>query len=199
MLSRGARSAERRVRLAQDEGGRADEALLELVYDELRAIAAAKLRGEHGRASLQTTDLVHEAWMRLAEQRKLDWTNREQFSCLAARAIRRILVDRARARNALKRGGGATRVSWDEERVGADVGKEELELDVVALDEALARLAADFERAANVVELRYFGGLSVAETANALALSERTVELDWAFARAWLRRELSGDPGMEEC
>ncbi len=198
MLSRGARSVERRVRLAQDEGGRADEALLELVYDELRAIAAAKLRGEHGRPSLQTTDLVHEAWMRLAEQRKLDWTNREQFSCLAARAIRRILVDRARARNALKRGGAAARVSWDEERVRADVRREEDDLDVVALDEALARLALDFRRAASVVELRFFGGLSVAETANALALSERTVELDWAFARAWLRRELSGGPGTEE-
>ncbi len=172
---------------------RADEALLDLVYEELHAIAAAKLRGEGGRASLQTTELVDEAWMRLHEQRKLDWTNKEQFACLAARAIRRILVDRARSRGRLKRGGGAARVPLADELVESErcIGPETSGLDLLALDEALARLAAGFERAARVIELRFFGELSVAQTAHALSVSERTVELDWSFARAWLQRELS--------
>ncbi len=177
---------------------RSDEELLGLVYEELRAIAAAKLRGEGGRASLQTTELVDEAWMRLHEQRKLDWTNREQFACLAARAIRRILVDRARSRARLKRGGGAARVALADELVESErcIGPETSGLDLLALDEALARLAAGFARAARVIELRFFGELSVAETARALSMSERTVELDWSFARAWLRHELSeGEEG----
>ncbi len=173
---------------------RLDEGLLELVYEELRSIAAAKLRAERGRSSLQTTDLVHEAWMRLKDQRQLDWSNKDQFACLAARAIRRILVDHARARSAQKREAPGTRVSLAEDLVapgGAPPGGfPESGLDVAALDEALVRLSASFERAGQVVELRFFGGLSVEETARSLGLSERTVAGDWAFARAWLRREL---------
>jgi RNA polymerase sigma factor (TIGR02999 family) len=164
-----------------------DEHLLELVYEELRTIAAAKLRSERGRSSLQTTDLVHEAWLRLSDQKKLDWTNRDQFACLAARAIRRILVDHARARAAAKRSAPGVRVELSDELAPGGAA----ELDMSALDEALERFSGSFERAARVLELRFFGGLSVAETARALDLSERSVADDWAFARAWLRRELS--------
>ena len=166
-----------------------DDELLELVYAELRGIAAAKLRAEGGRASLQTTDLVHEAWLRLREQRKLDWSNKDQFACLAARAIRRILVDRARARSAQKRAAPGQRVALGEELAATDSG-----VDLGLLDGALERLATSFERASRVVELRFFGGLTLAETARALELSERTVEGDWAFARAWLRRALEQEP-----
>lgn len=196
MPRRGQGSAARVVRVAHESmepvrgavGRRVDEALLERVYDELRAIASARLRAERGRASLQTTDLVHEAWLRLKDQRQLDWTNREQFACLAARAIRRILVDRARARAAQKRAAPGARVSLSDDPAWSDAP----DFDWLALDSALARLAGAFERPARVVELRFFGGLSEAETARALALSERTVAGDWAFARAWLRRELEG-------
>ena len=178
--------------MGSDPAGSSEEArpsaerLLELVYEELRVIAAAKLRAEHGRSSLQTTDLVHEAWVRLQGQRKLDWSNKDQFACLAARAIRRILVDRARARAAQKREAPGKRIALAEDLVWTG----EVDVDLAALDHALERLSTSCERAARVVELRFFGGLSSTETARALELSERTVALDWAFARAWLRREL---------
>jgi RNA polymerase sigma factor (TIGR02999 family) len=165
-----------------------DEALLARVYDELRAIASARLRHEHGRVSLQTTDLVHEAWLRLRDQRQLDWSNEDQFACLAARAIRRILVDHARARGAQKRAAPGRPVSFPGELAAADAGA----LDFLALDDALTRFAGAYERAARVVELRFFGGMTEPETARALALSERTVAGDWAFARAWLARALHG-------
>ena len=170
-----------------------EEALLERVYAELHAIAAAKLRGERGRASLQTTDLVHEAWLRLRRQERLDWDNKEQFACLAARAIRRILVDRARARGASKRPPPEARESLDGE-LPMQQGFHAFTagLDLLALDEALTRLAAEHARAARVIELRFFGGLTEGETARTLALSERSVAGDWAFARAWLRRALEG-------
>jgi RNA polymerase sigma factor (TIGR02999 family) len=164
-----------------------DEALLERVYDELRAIASAKLRAERG-ASLQTTDLVHEAWLRLKDQRHLDWGNADQFACLAARAIRRILVDRARARGARKRAAPGERVPLSED----PVARAEPDYDWLALDSALEKLASAFQRPARVVELRFFAGMSESEAARVLALSERTVAGDWAFARAWLRRELAG-------
>ncbi len=183
---------------ARGASGRIDPALLELVYEELRSIAAAKLRAEHGRSSLQTTDLVHEAWMRLKDQRQLDWSNKDQFACLAARAIRRILVDHARSRATQKREAPGERVSLSEDLGGArGAPHEPLDsgVDVPALDGALQRLAAGWERAAHVVELRFFGGLSVEETARSLGLSERTVAGDWAFARAWLRREMEGRAG----
>lgn len=173
-----------------EEGKRpqVDEALLALVYEELRKIAAAKLRHEHGRGSLQTTDLVHEAWLRLRNQENLDWGNKDQFACLAARAIRRILVDRARARAAQKRAAPGERISLSDELGTPGTAA----LDLVALDHALARLAGSYERASRVVELRFFGGMTELETARALELSERTVAGDWAFARAWLRRALEG-------
>ena len=173
-------------------GGQTDEALLERVYTELHAIAAAKLRAEHGRASLQTTDLVHEAWLRLCDQERLDWENKDQFACLAARAIRRILIDRARARSAGKRAPAGARETLDDEFPARPEPLLGGTLDLLALDEALTRLAAEHARAARVVELRFFGGMSEGETARALELSERSVAGDWAFARAWLRRALDG-------
>ena len=163
--------------------------LLQVVYDELHRIASRRLRHERGRASLQTTDLVHEAWLRLENQRGLELGNRDQFAALAARAIRRILVDHARARQALKRAAPGERVSLHD---SLDAPAREASFDILALDEELARFAGLHERAARVVELRFFGGLSEPETARALALSERTVAGDWAFARAWLARALRG-------
>jgi RNA polymerase sigma factor (TIGR02999 family) len=175
----------------KDQRPRMDEALLERVYEELHRIAASKLRHERGHGSLQTTELVHEAWLRLRDQEKLDWSNKDQFACLAARAIRRILVDRARARSAQKRAAPGERVDLSNE-IG-ELGQPLAEgVDFVALDHALARLSHSYERAARVVELRFFGGMTELETARALALSERTVAGDWAFARAWLRRALEG-------
>jgi RNA polymerase sigma factor (TIGR02999 family) len=162
------------------------ESLVARVYAELRRVAAAKLRLERGRASLRTTDLVHEAWLRLRDQRGLDWENRDQFACLAARAIRRILVDHARARAALKRAPPGERVSLTLELPSPP----QAEFDVLALDEALARFARHNERAAQVVELRFFAGMTEAEVARALGLGERSVAGDWAYARAWLRRAL---------
>jgi RNA polymerase sigma factor (TIGR02999 family) len=164
-------------------------ALEQRVYDELRRIAARRLRHER-RASLQTTDLVHEAWLRLEGQRGLDRANRDQFAALAAQAIRRILVDHARARQAAKREGPGARVSLHDSLDAPAAAREPL--DLLALDEALERFAALHARAARVVELRFFGGLSEPETARALESSERTVAGDWAFARAWLARALSG-------
>jgi RNA polymerase sigma-70 factor (ECF subfamily) len=161
------------------------------VYAELRRIAAAKLRLENGRMSLRTTDVVHETWLRLRDQRGLDWENRDQFACLAARAIRRILVDHARARSALKRSPTGERVFLSVEFAAPPHD----ELDVLALDDALARFAEKHERAARVVELRFFAGMTEAEAARALGLAERTVAGDWAFARAWLRRALGPGGG----
>jgi RNA polymerase sigma factor (TIGR02999 family) len=166
-----------------------DEALRRvapLVYEELRAIAAAQLRGERREHTLQPTALVHEAYLRLAEQRRRHWKERRQFFAVAARLMRQILVDHARARGAAKRGGGeATRI----EVTGVDVAAPEV-FDVLPLDDALTRLAALQPRLAKVVELRFFGGLEVEETAELLACSPRTVKRDWALARAWLIREL---------
>lgn len=157
------------------------------VYDELRSLASAHLRRERAGGTLDTTAVVHEAWLRVQDQRTLDPGNREQFLGLAAQAIRRILVDHARRRRARKRGGDRVRVAMgDGAAAGAAPGT-----DVLALDEALDRLRSLHERQARVVELRFFGGLDVPETARVLGISARSVEGDWAVARAWLRRELS--------
>jgi RNA polymerase sigma factor (TIGR02999 family) len=167
-----------------------DEALRRvaaLVYDDLRAIAAARLRGERSGHTLQPTALVHEAYLRLSEQRRRQWKERRQFFAVASRVMRQVLVDHARARQAAKRGGEATRIevtSLGEIPAPAEV------FDVLPLDEALTRLAALQPRLARVVELRFFGGLEVEETAALLDCSPRTVKRDWALARAWLVREL---------
>jgi RNA polymerase sigma-70 factor, ECF subfamily len=170
---------------------RAADRLLPLVYDEFRALARHYLAQERGNHTLQPTALVHEAYMKLVDQSRVDWQGRSHFFAVAAQAMRRILVDHARSRQREKRGGGRARVVLDE-AVALSPQKDE---DVIALDEALERLAALDPRQAKVVELRFFGGLSVEEVAHALGVSKRTVEGDWTFARAWLSRELRGtDP-----
>jgi RNA polymerase sigma factor (TIGR02999 family) len=165
--------------------------LFPLVYAELRRIASREMRRERPGRTLQTTALVHEAYLRLLKDASLSFENRAHFLGIAARAMREILIEHARGRGARKRGGGAVRITLDE--VVAPVA--EPSIDVLALDEALERLARLDERHARVVELRYFGGLSVEETAAALELSPATVKRAWTLARAWLYRELTGQGG----
>ena len=159
-----------------------------LVYAELRRIAAREMRREKPGRTLQTTALVHEAYLRLLKDASLSFENRAHFLGIAAHAMREILIEHARARTARKRGGGAVRLTLDD--LVAPVPSPSI--DVLALDEALERLARLDERHARVVELRYFGGLSVEETAVALELSPATVKRAWTIARAWLYRELGG-------
>ena len=170
--------------------GQGDEAalnqLIPLVHDELRRIARRCLAGERGAHSLQATALVNEAYMRLIDARHVDWQNRTHFLAISARLMRRILVDVARTKGYQKRGGGAVRVTFDE----ALVVTNEPGQDLVALDDALAALAAVDERKARVIELRFFGGLSVEESAAVLKVSVDTVMRDWKLAKAWLQREL---------
>lgn len=162
--------------------------LAPIVYDELRILAAAQLRRERPGNSLQPTALVHEAYLRLVGDDRSPWEDRAHFFRAAAQAMRRILIDKARARGRQKRGGGRVRVSL--EGVGAPIWDDSDR--VLALDEALQRLEEQDPRSAEVVQLRYFGGLSVHETAHALGLSERTVKREWTFARAWLWSALGG-------
>jgi RNA polymerase sigma factor (TIGR02999 family) len=170
--------------------GQGDEkalnALIPLVHDELRRIARRCLRGEAVNHSVQATALVNEAFMRLVDIRRVDWQNRTHFLAMSARLMRRVLVDLARSRRADKRGRGAVRVTFDE----AVLGGAGPETDVIRLDDALQGLAALDERKSRVVELRFFGGLSVDETAATLQVSSKTVLRDWEFARAWLQREM---------
>ena len=164
------------------------EALLPLVHDELRQIARRQMRKERQGHTLQPTALVNEAYLRLIEVKRMRWQNRAHFFAMAARVMRRILVNAARARGYQKRGGGAQRVTLDE---GLAISSE-MPPDLVALDDALTALAATEPRKAQVVELRFFGGLSVEETAEALHVSAVTVMRDWRFAKLWLLREMSG-------
>ncbi len=160
--------------------------LLPMVYDELRGLAANALRRERGDHTLQPTALVHEAFLRLIDQTHAEYNSRTHFFAISAQVIRRILVDHARHHDAIKRGGNWLKVTLDH---AAAKGSDE-ELDLLGLDEALTKLAALDERQSKVVELRFFGGLSVEETAKTLGVSPRTVEEDWRMARAWLKREL---------
>ena len=162
--------------------------VMPLVYEELRRIARRHMRGERSGHPLQTTALVHEAYLRLVDHRRVTWQSRSQFFAIAAQAMRRILVSMARARGAQKRGGDAWRVELDESLVLTDERASEL----VSLDEALVALSRLDPRRARVVELRYFGGLSVEETAEALGVSAETVHRDWRRAKAWLYSELAG-------
>jgi RNA polymerase sigma factor (TIGR02999 family) len=175
--------------------GKGDQAALEelmpLVYDELRKVAARSLRRQRPGHTLQTTALVNEAYLRLIDSSRVQWQNRAHFFAVSATLMRRILVDFARERQNLKRGGAAERVSLNEALVVAP----ERGADLLALDEALNRLAALNPRQAQVVELRYFGGLNEEETAEALKVSLRTVQRDWNLARLWLYRELSQGGG----
>jgi RNA polymerase sigma factor (TIGR02999 family) len=164
--------------------------LLPLVYDELRAMALRQLAGERRRLTLDTTGLVHEAYLRLVDGAQVPPGNRAYFFGAAARAMRRILVDAARRRGRRKRGDGREPLDLDRIEVGVDG----FAAGLLDLDEALDRLTSVYPRAALVVECRFFGGLSVEETAAVLEQAERTVKRDWALARAWLFRELGAGP-----
>jgi RNA polymerase sigma factor (TIGR02999 family) len=182
--------------LSEYRGGRREalDQLLPIVYGELRVMAARYLRGERGDHTLQPTALVHEAYVRLVDQRDVDWQNRAHFFGVAAQIMRRLLVDHARASQRRKRGGGQLKVPLEEagDVAGAAGGNE---VDLLALDDALERLAALSPQQGRVVELRYFGGLSIEETAEVLGVSTMTVKRGWAMARAWLHRELTGEGG----
>jgi len=168
----------------------AEAKLLPLVYDQLRRQAAHQLRRERPGHSLSPTTVVHELYLRLVGHERAKWVNRAQFFAVASRLIRRVLVDHARERMAAKRAGGWQRVTLAEEVAG--VGPREV--DMLALDEALAELQAMDPRRARLVELRYFGGLDLEETAAALEVSAATVSREWQLARAWLHRRLASEP-----
>jgi RNA polymerase sigma factor (TIGR02999 family) len=165
------------------------EQLAPVVYDELRRLAARYLRRERSNHTLQPTALVHEAYLRLIDQSRIEWQNRAHFFGVAAQMIRRILVDHARAHQAAKRGAGVAHFAIDD----AFDAAAPRDLDLVALDDALGTLATLDPQQSRVIELRFFGGLSIEETAAVLDVSPATVKREWAAARAWLYRELSRD------
>ncbi len=167
--------------------------LIPLVEAELHRLARQYISREHPGHTLQTTALVNEAYLRLVEVHDVHWQNRAHFFAIAARLMRRILIEHARKRHQLKRGGGALRITLDEGAVIADERSAEL----LALDEALEVLAVKYPRKAQVVELRFFGGLTVTESAAVLRVDERTVKRDWEFARAWLHHRINGDARKE--
>jgi RNA polymerase sigma factor (TIGR02999 family) len=169
---------------------KAAEELLPLVYHELRRVAASKMSHEPSGQTLQATALVHEAWLRLVGEGKEQWAGRAQFFAAAAEAMRRILVERARRRQALKRGGGIEPEPLEESRLIQTVPTEEL----LEVSEALDGLAAEDPQAADLVKLRYFVGMTMPEAAVALGVPQRTAERWWTFARAWLRKELGRPP-----
>jgi RNA polymerase sigma factor (TIGR02999 family) len=187
-----ARGAVTELLVACRAGGRdAYERLFPLVYEHLRAVARAQLRRERGGHTLSTTALVHEAWFKLADPAQLEVRDRAHFLAVASRAMRQVLVEHARRFRAHKRGAGAVHVALDDaERARGEIALEERADVLVALDEALARLAAFSPRLAQVVECRFFGGLTEEETAAALEITARTVRRDWVKARAWLQVEL---------
>jgi RNA polymerase sigma factor (TIGR02999 family) len=175
-------------------GAKADE-LMPQVYDELRRLAANYLRHERPGQTLQATALVHEAFLRLSKEKSQPWKNRTHFLAIAALSMRQILVQRARARNADKRGGGAEKIALDESvmsrRSPEGDGGRTGGIDVLELDTALEKLAALDPQQAKIVELRYFGGMTVEEVADAMEISPATVKRHWTIARAWLHKELS--------
>ena len=173
----------------------ASDSLVRLVYAELRRQARLALRREGAGHTLQPTALVHEAWLRLGDQHDARWESRTQFFAIAAQTMRRVLLDHARTRRALKRGGGVVQVTLggaDRAKYGAahDEASSLDAVDVIALDDALARLALMDPQKARLVDLRYFAGLSIPEAAEVLGISTATVGREWAVARMWLRREL---------
>jgi len=174
------------------EWGEGDQQALDeltpLVYEELRQQAARYLRKERPNHSLQATALINEAFLRLIDVKDVQWQNRAHFFAIAANLMRRILVDHARRRDAEKRGGSQVCLTLDEGLAWAN----EPDVDLLAIDEALDRLALIDEQQARIVELRFFSGLTVDETATALGISPKTVKRDWSVARAWLKREIGG-------
>lgn len=176
-----------RLLMAHREGDReAFDRLVPLVYEDLRRIAHRQL-ASHRRGQLDTTVLVHEAYLDLVDQNRVPWSNRAHFFAIAARSMRQIVVDFARRRRALKRGGGQVHVPLDGTEIAIDDRAEEL----VLLDEGLRKLEAIDERMARVVECRFFGGMTEQETADALETSLRTVQRDWKRARAWLKSDMA--------
>lgn len=169
------------------------EQLMPLVYGELRRLASSYLRRERSNHTLQSTALVHEAFMRLSGQHEIEWKNRAHFYGIAAQMIRRILVDYARSQHAEKRGAGAIKLELDENLAAA----QDSNLDLLGLNRALERLAALDERQSRIVELRFFTGLSVEETAEVMQLSPATVKREWNSARAWLFREMTSSPAYD--
>jgi RNA polymerase sigma factor (TIGR02999 family) len=174
------------------------DALWPMVYDDLKQLARRQLARERGNHTLQRTALVNEAFIKLSGQRSVEWLNREQFLSLAAKIMRRVLVDYARQRDAKRRGDGArklslsdTKAALEAEEVQANAAFGEDAVDVVAIDEALSRLEKIDAPQSQIVELRYFGGLTLEETAEVAGVSLATVKREWAMARAWLRRELA--------
>ena len=165
--------------------------LVPLVYDELRRLAASYLRRERPGQTLQPTALVHDVYLRLLQDHHLSWQNRAHFFGIAARSMRQILVERARARHAEKRGGDQVRVTFDPGLIAAAA---DTPIDIESLDDALTRLAAVDRELADVVDLRFFGGLSIEETAEALGSSPATVKRRWTLAKAWLARDLGAAP-----
>lgn len=179
--------------IAWGDGSRqALDNLMPLVYDDLRRLAAGYMQREPAGQSLQPTALVHEAYVRLIDQRQVRWRNRAHFFGIAAAMMRRILVDHARARRAEKRGGGWERVTLDENEMPAGGSRD---VDVLALHESLERLGAFDPRQERLVELRYFGGLSIEEAAEVIGISAATLVREWTIAKAWLRADLSGESG----
>jgi RNA polymerase sigma-70 factor, ECF subfamily len=186
-------SSEISLLLDQCRDGQAEafERLMELVYDDLRRLAAWQLQAERPGHTLQPTALVHEAYLKLAGQNPIEWQNKAHFFALAAQVMRHILVDHARTKQRDKRGGGQASVALDE----ALKLSHSREPDLIELDEALKTLAGRDARKSRIVELRYFGGLSIEETADVLGISPTTVRREWTLAKAWLRRELGKDAG----
>ena len=170
--------------------------LMPLVYDELRRIAARYISRERPGQTLQATALVNEAYVRLAAERPREFANKTHFLAIAALSMRQILVQRARARKAAKRGGAPHRITLDDRNI--DQAHMPADVDVLALDEALSKLAALDHQQAHIVELRYFGGLTVEETADVLGSSPATVKRHWAMARAWLKQALESTPSTRE-
>lgn len=165
----------------------ARDAAIELAYAELRRIAQNRIRGEGDLTTIDATGLAHEAFMRLADQNRVQWQNRAQFFAIAARVMRRILVDRHRARQARKRNATCVVLSTVD-AITPD------EIDLELLSRALDRLALQDPRQAQIVELRFFGGLTIEDTSEVVGISPATVKREWAIARAWLKREIAGDP-----
>ena len=186
------------VEILVEQAGQGDAAataqLMPIVYNELRRIAGAYMRRERPGQTIQPTALVHEAYLRLLRDRRHDWDGRAHFLAIAAASMRQILVERARAKRTDKRGGEKRRVTLDELAGPAS----ETSIDLLALDEALDCLAALDARQARIVELRFFGGLTIEETSQALGISPATVKRNWTLARAWLRREVREGTDIDE-
>jgi RNA polymerase sigma-70 factor (ECF subfamily) len=185
----------RLLREWSDGNEQALEEMLPLIYDELRRLAHNFLYRERPGHTLQTTALVHEAYLKLIDQRDPHWQNRAHFFAIAAQAMRRILIDSARKHVAEKRGGGGQKLSLAEI---ATISPEP-NTNLLALDEALNRLAEIDSQQSRIIELRYFGGLTIEETAEVIRLSPATIKREWTMARAWLHQALAGDDGAESC